>query len=205
MEAGPRRHDAGRGLRSRCSCLRTFTTQPSTLACSGRCFSTSSARHQYGAQRGVAILERGRSYGGHVVVIAQSAADADALTGPAGFACRSLTDNFAGVVSHRQTYRESRDWLAKLMGTRAVWQVTNQTAGHVTATLVAGALAGPPSSVFPLIPSARSLPERPSSTRRSQVSTHQHMSKRSNTLPISLSGSTQERPTACEWRYTTDR
>lgn len=33
-------------------------------------------------------------------------------------------------MAHRQTSPESRDWLAKLMGTRALWQHTNQTAGH---------------------------------------------------------------------------
>jgi hypothetical protein len=42
----------------------------------------------------------------------------------------SLTDNFSGVVAHRQTAPESRDWLAKLIGTRALWQSTNQTTGH---------------------------------------------------------------------------
>ncbi len=42
----------------------------------------------------------------------------------------SLTDNFSGVVAHRQTAPESRDWLAKLMGTKALWQSTNQTTGH---------------------------------------------------------------------------
>jgi hypothetical protein len=31
---------------------------------------------------------------------------------------------------HRQVAPESRDWLAKLMGTIAVWQSTDQTAGH---------------------------------------------------------------------------
>ena len=46
----------------------------------------------------------------------------------------SLTDNFAGVVAHRQTAPECRDWLAKLMGTRALWQSTNQTGGHGTPT-----------------------------------------------------------------------
>jgi hypothetical protein len=42
----------------------------------------------------------------------------------------SLTDNFAAIVAHRQTSPESRDWLAKLMGTRALWQHTNATTGH---------------------------------------------------------------------------
>jgi hypothetical protein len=81
------------------------------------------------AQRGVAILQRGRSHGGQVIVITQSAADIEALTGQPGLLA-SLTDNFAGVVAHRQTSPESRDWLAKLMGTRAVWQITSQTSAH---------------------------------------------------------------------------
>ena len=59
----------------------------------------------------------------------QSAADIDELTQQPGLLA-SLTDNFAGVVAHRQTSPESRDWLAKLMGTRALWQSTNQTSGH---------------------------------------------------------------------------
>ncbi len=81
------------------------------------------------AERGVAILQRGRSHGGQVVVITQSAADIEALTQQPGLLA-SLTDNFAGVVAHRQTSPESRDWLAKLMGTRAVWQTTSQTGAH---------------------------------------------------------------------------
>jgi len=80
------------------------------------------------AQRGIAILQRGRSHGGQVIVITQSAADIDALTQRPGLLA-SLTDNFAGVVAHRQTSPESRDWLAKLMGTRALWQSTSQTSG----------------------------------------------------------------------------
>jgi len=81
------------------------------------------------AQRGIAILQRGRSHGGQVIVITQSAADIDALTQQPGLLA-SLADNFAGVVAHRQTSPESRDWLAKLMGTRAVWQTTSQTGAH---------------------------------------------------------------------------
>lgn len=81
------------------------------------------------AQRGTAILQRGRSHGGQVIVITQSAADIEALSGQPGLLA-SLTDNFTGVVAHRQTSPESRDWLAKLMGTRALWQTTNQTSGH---------------------------------------------------------------------------
>lgn len=42
----------------------------------------------------------------------------------------SLTDNFAGFVIHRQTSAESRDWCAKLLGTREIWQSTDRTAGH---------------------------------------------------------------------------
>ena len=81
------------------------------------------------AQRGIAILQRGRSHGGQVIVITQSVADIDALTGQPGLLA-SLTDNFAGVVAHRQTSPESRDWLAKLMGTRSLWQSTSQTGAH---------------------------------------------------------------------------
>jgi hypothetical protein len=81
------------------------------------------------AARGVAILQRGRSHHGQVVVITQSSADVEALTGQPGLLA-SLTDNFAGIVAHRQTSPESRDWLAKLMGTRALWQTTTQTSGH---------------------------------------------------------------------------
>ena len=81
------------------------------------------------ANRAVAILQRGRSHGGQVIVVTQSVADPEALSGQPGLLA-SLTDNFSGVVAHRQTAPESRDWLAKLMGTRALWQSTNQTTGH---------------------------------------------------------------------------
>jgi len=74
----------------------------------------------------VAILQRGRTHGGQVIVVTQSVADPEALSGQAGL-LPSLTDNFSAVVAHRQTAPESRDWLAKLMGTRAIWQTTNQT------------------------------------------------------------------------------
>lgn len=81
------------------------------------------------ANRAVAILQRGRSHHGQVIVVTQSVADPEALSGQPGL-LPSLTDNFAGVVAHRQTAPESRDWLAKLMGTKAIWQSTNQTTGH---------------------------------------------------------------------------
>ena len=83
------------------------------------------------ASRAVAILQRGRSHGGQVIVVTQSVADPEALSGVPGL-LPSLTDNFSAVVAHRQTAPESRDWLAKLMGTRALWQSTNQTSGHGT-------------------------------------------------------------------------
>ncbi|MFZ1996536.1 MAG: type IV secretion system DNA-binding domain-containing protein [Solirubrobacteraceae bacterium] len=81
------------------------------------------------SSRAVAILQRGRSHGGQVIVVTQSVADPEALSGQPGL-LPSLTDNFSAVVAHRQTAPESRDWLAKLMGTRALWQSTNQTTGH---------------------------------------------------------------------------
>jgi len=83
------------------------------------------------ASRAVAILQRGRSHGGQVIVVTQSVADPEALSGQAGL-LPSLTDNFSGIVAHRQTAPESRDWLAKLTGTRVLWQSTNQTTGHGT-------------------------------------------------------------------------
>ena len=66
-----------------------------------------------------------------MIVVTQSVADIEALSGQPGL-LPSLTDNFSGVVAHRRTAPESRDWLAKLMGTRALWQSTNQTSGHGT-------------------------------------------------------------------------
>jgi len=84
---------------------------------------------QAAATRATAILQRGRTHGGQVVVATQSVLDAEALTQQTGLLA-SLTDNFSGVVAHRQIAPESRDWLAKLMGTRALWQATNQTSGH---------------------------------------------------------------------------
>jgi TraM recognition site of TraD and TraG len=81
------------------------------------------------ASRGVSILQRARTHGGQVIVISQSAADIDALSQQPGL-LPSLADNFAAFVAHRQTAPETRDWLAKLMGTRAIWQSTDQTAGH---------------------------------------------------------------------------
>ena len=98
------------------------------------------------AQRGVAILQRGRSHGGQVIVITQSAADIEALTQQPGLLA-SLTDNFAGVVAHRQTSPESRDWLAKLMGTRSLWQTTSQTGAH--GTHAHGARQRPPRARVP--------------------------------------------------------
>jgi hypothetical protein len=84
---------------------------------------------QMAAARGVAILQRARSHHGQVIVICQSAADIEALSQQPGL-LPSLSDNFSAFVAHRQTAPETRDWLAKLMGTRAIWQSTDQTHGH---------------------------------------------------------------------------
>jgi hypothetical protein len=81
------------------------------------------------SHRALAILQRGRSHGGQVVVITQSVADVEALTSTPRL-LDSLTDNFAAVVAHQQSSPDSRDWLARLMGTRELWQSTNQTDGH---------------------------------------------------------------------------
>jgi hypothetical protein len=81
------------------------------------------------SDRALAILQRGRSHHGQAIVITQSVADVEALTGTTGL-LDSLADNFAAVVAHRQTSPDSRDWLARLIGTRELWQHTNQTDGH---------------------------------------------------------------------------
>ena len=83
------------------------------------------------ADRALAILQRARSHHGQAVVITQSIADIEALTETPGL-LDSLTDNFAAIVAHRQTSPDSRDWLARLMGTRELWQSTNQTDSHGT-------------------------------------------------------------------------
>jgi hypothetical protein len=83
------------------------------------------------SERALAILQRARSHHGQAVVITQSVADVEALTETPGL-LDSLTDNFAAVVAHRQTSPDSRDWLARLMGTRELRQSTNQTDLHGT-------------------------------------------------------------------------
>ena len=81
------------------------------------------------ADQALALLQRGRTHEGQVLVVTQSIADIEALTGQPGLLA-SMADNFAGFIIHRQTAPESRDWLAKLMGTTALWQSTDQTSGH---------------------------------------------------------------------------
>lgn len=89
------------------------------------------------APQALALLQRGRTHNGQVHVITQSIADVEALTGQTGL-LDSLSDNFAGFVVHRQTSPDSRDWLAKLMGTTALWQSTDQTSGHGMSSTGAG-------------------------------------------------------------------
>jgi hypothetical protein len=81
------------------------------------------------AGRGISILQRARSHHGQVIVITQSIADIEALSQQPGL-LGSLTDNFAAFVAHHQEDPNSRDWLAKLMGTVSLWQHTDQTSGH---------------------------------------------------------------------------
>jgi hypothetical protein len=81
------------------------------------------------ADQALALLQRGRTHEGQVLVVTQSIADVEALTGQPGLLA-SMADNFAGFIIHRQSAPESRDWLAKLMGTTALWQSTDQTSGH---------------------------------------------------------------------------
>jgi TraM recognition site of TraD and TraG/Type IV secretion-system coupling protein DNA-binding domain len=81
------------------------------------------------AHQALAILQRARSHHGQAVLITQSIADVEALTNTPRL-LDSLTDNFAGIVAHEQKSPDSRDWLARLMGTRELWQSTNQTDAH---------------------------------------------------------------------------
>ena len=81
------------------------------------------------SDQALALLQRGRTHEGQVHVITQSVADIEALTGQAGLLA-SMSDNFTAFIIHRQGSPESRDWLAKLMGTTALWQSTDQTSGH---------------------------------------------------------------------------
>ncbi|MCA1677962.1 MAG: TraG/TraD/VirD4 family protein [Actinobacteria bacterium] len=81
------------------------------------------------ADQALALLQRGRTHEGQVLVVTQSIADMEALTGQPGLLA-SMADNFAGFIVHRQSAPESRDWLAKLMGTTALWQSTDQTSAH---------------------------------------------------------------------------
>jgi hypothetical protein len=77
----------------------------------------------------LALLQRGRTHEGQVHVITQSLADVEALTGQPGLLA-SMADNFWAFMVHRQTAPESRDWAAKLMGTSALWQSTDQTRAY---------------------------------------------------------------------------
>jgi len=81
------------------------------------------------ADQALALLQRGRTHEGQVLVVTQSIADIEALTGQPGLLA-SMADNFAAFIIHRQSAPESRDWLAKLMGTTALWQSTDQTSAH---------------------------------------------------------------------------
>lgn len=81
------------------------------------------------ADGALSVLQRGRSNNGQVFVITQSVADFETLTGQTGLR-DSLADNFTGFIVHEQTAPDSRDWLAKLMGTTSLWQSTDRTAGH---------------------------------------------------------------------------
>jgi hypothetical protein len=60
--------------------------------------------------------------------VTQSAADVPTATENDSM-LESLSDNFSGFVIHRQTSAESREWVAKLCGTRALWQSTDRTGG----------------------------------------------------------------------------
>jgi hypothetical protein len=79
-------------------------------------------------ERALALMQRARSAGGQVAVTSQSVSDFAAATGNPAL-LDAMADNFAAGVVHRQTAPESRDWLARLIGTREVWQSTDRTGG----------------------------------------------------------------------------
>lgn len=81
---------------------------------------------QGAGERALALLQRARSAGGQVAVSTQSALDFAAATGNTAL-LDALADNFAAGIFHRQSSPESRDWIARLIGTREVWQSTDRT------------------------------------------------------------------------------
>ena len=79
-------------------------------------------------ERALALMQRARSAGGQVAVTTQSVTDFAAATGNPAL-LDALADNFAAGIFHLQSSPESRDWLARLIGTREVWQFTDRTTG----------------------------------------------------------------------------
>ena len=77
-------------------------------------------------ERALALMQRARSAGGQVAVTTQSISDFAAATGNTAL-LDAMADNFAGGIFHRQAAPESRDWLARLIGTRELWQSTERT------------------------------------------------------------------------------
>lgn len=78
-------------------------------------------------ERALALMQRARSAGGQVALTTQSVADFAAATqNPA--LLEAMADNFAGGIFHRQTAPDSKDWLARMIGTRELWQSTGRTA-----------------------------------------------------------------------------
>ena len=77
-------------------------------------------------ERALALMQRARSAGGQVAVTTQSVIDFAAATGNPAL-LDALADNFAAGIFHLQSSPESRDWLARLIGTREVWQSTDRT------------------------------------------------------------------------------
>lgn len=79
-------------------------------------------------ERALALMQRARSAGGQVALSTQSVIDFAAATGNPAL-LDAMADNFSAGVFHRQASPESRDWLARLIGTREVWQLTDRTGG----------------------------------------------------------------------------
>lgn len=84
-------------------------------------------------ERALALMQRARSGGGQVAVTTQSVADFAAATqNPA--LLEAMADNFTGGIFHRQSAPDSKDWLARMIGTRELWQYTASTGGSGATT-----------------------------------------------------------------------
>jgi hypothetical protein len=84
-------------------------------------------------ERALGLMQRARSGGGQVAVTTQSIADFAAATANPAL-LEAMADNFSGGIFHRQVAPDSKDWLARMIGTRELWQYTARTGGSGATT-----------------------------------------------------------------------